>query len=66
MQTVEITRNTTQLVRFLQQELFISDASIAMAQRHSEQGHGPLHMNLWKYGLVSIEQLEQIFDWMES
>ncbi|MFM7447847.1 MAG: DUF2949 domain-containing protein [Leptolyngbyaceae cyanobacterium] len=63
---MEINRNTPQLVRFLQQELSISDASIAMAQRHSEQGQGPLHMILWKYGLVSIEQLEQIFDWMES
>jgi hypothetical protein len=37
-----------------------------MALRHCEQDPGPLHMILWQYGLVSLEQLEQIFDWLEG
>ncbi len=63
---METTRSNTQLIRFLQQELAISTTSIAMAMRHSEQDLGPIHMVLWQYGLVSLEQLEQIFDWLEG
>jgi hypothetical protein len=55
----------TQLINFLQKELAISASSIAIALRYCEQDHGPLPIVLWQYGLVSLEQLEQIFDWME-
>jgi hypothetical protein len=63
---VESNRSNTQLINFLQQELAVSATSIAMALRHSEQDRGPIHMVLWQYGLVSLEQLEQIFDWLEG
>ncbi len=63
---VEPNRSNTQLINFLQKELAISANSIAMALRHCEQDPGPLHMILWQYGLVSLEQLEQIFDWLEG
>lgn len=56
----------SRLIHFLQQELALSAPSIAMAVRHSEQENGPLPIILWQYGLVSIEQLEQIFDWLEK
>jgi len=56
----------SQLINFLQEELEISSKSIALALRHSQQDSGPLPMILWQYGLVSLEQLEQIFDWLES
>lgn len=57
---------TSQLISFLQEELEISAKSIAFALRHSQQDSGPLPMILWQYGLVSLEQLEQIFDWLEK
>jgi hypothetical protein len=63
---VEPTRSNTQLINFLQKELAVSASSIAMALRHCEQDPGPLHMILWQYGLLSLEQLEQIFDWLEG
>ncbi|MBE9113363.1 DUF2949 domain-containing protein [Nodosilinea sp. LEGE 07298] len=53
------------LIRFLQDDLAISTASIQVALKHSEQDPGPLPMILWQYGLVTLEQLEQIYDWME-
>lgn len=56
----------TQLINFLEQELAISGNSIAMALRYSEQERGPLPIILWQYGLVSLEQLEQILDWLET
>jgi hypothetical protein len=54
------------LIQFLQDELAISAASIQVALKHSEQDPGPLPMILWQYGLVTLEQLEQIYDWMEA
>lgn len=52
------------LMRFLEQDLDISQDSIALALRYCRQEQGTLPMVLWQYGFVSIEQLNQIFDWL--
>lgn len=54
------------LIRFLQEELAIPSASIAVALRHEEQTPSLLPMVLWQYGLVTLEQLDKIFDWLET
>ena len=59
-------RNTSQLLDFLQQDLSLTQPDLAVALRHCEKDPGPLPMILWQYGLVSLEQLEQIFDWLEQ
>ena len=56
----------SRFLKFLQEELSISDSSLAIAQRRREQDPGPLHMILWQYGLVTLEQLELIYDWLET
>jgi len=56
----------TQLINFLQQELAIPANSIAVALRHPEQSSTLLPMILWQYGLVSINQLDRIYDWLET
>lgn len=53
-------------LRFLQEDLAISNASIAVATRHLEKDPGPLPMILWQYGLVTLEQLDKIYDWLET
>ena len=58
--------NYAQLIRFLQDELSISSSSISLAMRQCENDPGPLPMVLWQYGLVSLEQLDKIFDWLET
>lgn len=55
----------SQLVQFLEEELAISTSSIAIALRHREQDPGPLPIILWQYGLITLEQLNQIYDWLE-
>ena len=59
-----IDRHHSQLIQFLEEELAIAPPSIAMAVRYSQQDAGPLPMVLWQYGLVSLEQLNQILDWL--
>ncbi len=54
------------LVHFLQDDLAIPDSSMAIAFKQAEQNPGPLPMILWQYGLVTIEQLGRIYDWMEN
>lgn len=56
----------SRFIRFLQEELSLSSASIAMALRQREQDPGPLPMILWQYGLITLDQLDRIFDWLET
>jgi hypothetical protein len=61
----------TRLIRFLQEDLAISRASIDVAERvrsneprQRDQDPNSLPMVLWQYGLVTLEQLDKIFDWL--
>jgi hypothetical protein len=56
----------TKLIRFLQEDLNISSSSMAIALKQVEHNPGPLPMILWQYGLVTIEQLDRIYDWLET
>lgn len=59
-------KELTQLMQFLQTDLAIPDASLQLALRHPEQAPSLLPMILWQYGLVTLNQLNQIFDWLEQ
>jgi Protein of unknown function (DUF2949) len=39
---------------------------MAIAFKQVEHNPGPLPMVLWQYGLVTIEQLDRIYDWIET
>jgi hypothetical protein len=53
-------------IRFLQDELAIPGTSISLALRQGEDSPNLFAMILWQYGLVTLEQLERIWDWMET
>jgi hypothetical protein len=53
------------LLQFLQNDLNLSPDAIAMADKLSQRDRGPLSVALWHYGLVTLEQLNIIFDWLE-
>ena len=54
---------TDKLIQFLQQDLAIStdQINLALRQEFPEQ----LPMILWQYGLINLEQLGMIFDWLD-
>ncbi|MUG91684.1 DUF2949 domain-containing protein [Scytonema sp. UIC 10036] len=58
--------SNTQFINFLQKELFLTVGDIAIALRKHQLNNEPLAMLLWQYGLVDIEQLERILDWLET
>ena len=54
------------LIQFLQEELSIPANSIVLAMRHHQEESEQLPMVLWQYGLITIQQLDKIFDWLET
>jgi len=54
-----------QFMKFLQEDLAIPATDIQIALRHPEQTPSLLPMILWQYGLVTLTQLDLIFDWLE-
>ncbi|MEA5535193.1 DUF2949 domain-containing protein [Crocosphaera sp. XPORK-15E] len=52
-------------LHFLRQELDIPAESIALVQRHPELPYSSFPMLLWRYGLITLSQLERIFDWLD-
>jgi len=53
------------LIQFLRDELAIPAASISVALKQGQDSN-MLPMVLWQYGLITLEQLDKIFDWMET
>ncbi|WP_038015926.1 DUF2949 domain-containing protein [Synechococcus sp. PCC 7335] len=60
-----VSRDDTKLVQFLHEELAIPSTSIKQALQQSKQDSAPLPMVLWQQGVLTLQQLERIFDWME-
>jgi hypothetical protein len=54
------------LSQFLQEELTISSAEVALIIQKREELNAPIPMLLWQYGLVSRSGLERVFDWLEE
>lgn len=52
------------LIRFLKDELLVPDSAVQVALRHPEHAT-QLPMILWQYGLITLEQLDRVFDWLE-
>ncbi len=54
------------LTSFLQDELAIPSSSIDLAVRYQPNAPNLVPMILWQYGLITLEQLDRIFDWLET
>lgn len=53
-------------VKFLTEELALPNDSIEIVQRSVEDHPAPIPMILWQYGLVTLEELDRIYDWLYS
>jgi Protein of unknown function (DUF2949) len=64
----KIMATTTQkrLLRFLKEELLLPSDSIDLALRHTIRSSGSLPIILWHYGLITLDQLSSIYDWLET
>ena len=54
------------LLRQLRQELGLSDSALSLGLRQAELEQAPLPVVLWRFGLISLEQLDQVFGWQAA
>ncbi|MEB3270242.1 MAG: DUF2949 domain-containing protein [Synechococcus sp.] len=54
------------LLRFLRQQLGLSDNALELGVRQAQLEQAPLAVVLWRYGLISLEQFNQLLDWLDS
>jgi hypothetical protein len=53
-------------VRFLRHRLALSESALALGIRQSELEQAPLPVVLWRFGLISLEQLDLVLAWQVS
>ena len=54
------------LLQFLQRRLGLSPSALELGQRQAELEQAPLPIVLWSFGLLSLQQLEDVFDWQNT
>jgi Protein of unknown function (DUF2949) len=52
-------------IKFLKEELLLPNDCLVTLERSCLQDPGPIPMILWKYGLVTLQELDRIYDWLE-
>lgn len=51
------------LLRYLRQDLGLSDNAIELGLKQCQLEQAPLPAVLWRFGLISVEQLDQLWSW---
>lgn len=51
------------LQRRLRQELGLSDSALELGLRQAELEQAPLPVVLWRFGLISLDQLDRLLTW---
>ena len=54
------------LLQFLQRRLGLSPSALDLGQRQAELEQAPLPIVLWSFGLLSLQQLEEVYDWQNT
>ncbi len=57
---------STEFSQFLQQEMELSRDDLAVVFNNQRQPGDPIPMLLWQYGLISLNQLQTIWDWLDA
>ena len=54
------------LQQFLQTRIGLSANALALGIRQAALEQAPLPIVLWSFGLLSLEQLQQVLDWQSA
>ncbi|MFO7630303.1 MAG: DUF2949 domain-containing protein [Prochlorococcaceae cyanobacterium] len=57
---------TSALVRFLRHQIGLSENALALGVKQAQQEQAPLPVVLWRFGLISLEQLDQVLSWLDQ
>ena len=53
-------------MRHLRLRLGLSDSALALGQKQAELEQAPLPVVLWRFGLISLEQLDAVLSWQDQ
>ena len=54
-----------ELLRFLRNSLGLSENALGLGMKQSQLEQAPLPVVLWRFGLISLEQLDQVLQWQD-
>jgi hypothetical protein len=56
----------SELVRYLRQELGLGENALNLGLKQAQLEQAPLPVVLWRFGLISLEQLDQVLAWQDT
>jgi hypothetical protein len=54
------------LLRYLRSQLGLSESALALGIRQAQLEQAPLAVVLWRFGLISLQQLELVLQWQDA
>ncbi len=54
------------LQRYLRNEIGLSESALALGIRQAQLEQAPLPVVLWRFGLLTLAQLEQVLKWQDD
>ena len=52
------------LIDFLKNEIGLNDQTIELGFKLSQRNNTPLPISLWSYGIITIEELDQLYTFL--
>jgi hypothetical protein len=54
------------LIEHLRQDVGLSEKALNLGLRQAQQEQAPLPVVLWRFGLISLQQLEELLTWQDQ
>lgn len=54
---------SAELLRYLRHQIGLGESALAMGLRQSQLEQAPLPVVLWRFGLISLVQFDQLLAW---
>ena len=55
-----------ELIDYLRQKLGLSENALNLGLRQAKQEQAPLPIVLWTFGLITLEQFQDVLDWQNN
>lgn len=57
---------SAELLAFLRHQIGLSEGAVDLGLRQSALEQAPLPAVLWRYGLITLDQLDQVLSWQDN
>jgi hypothetical protein len=57
---------SAELLRHLRHQVGLSERALELGLKQAAQEQAPLGVVLWRYGLISLEQLAELLSWQDA